>query len=191
MLGLHNSTSEHWIEAANLNPASVLCDHAHCEKKAAAMAISLLNRYPEKSELVEKMAELAEEEMGHFRLVLQEMTKRRIALTRDPGDRYAQQLHQNIRAQEPFRLLDMLIICSLIEARSCERFQLLSKSVADEGLRTFYRSLLESEARHRTVFLSLARLYFPHVEVTQRLNELEAAEADIVSSLQHAPVMHG
>jgi tRNA-(ms[2]io[6]A)-hydroxylase len=155
------------------------------------MAISLLNRYPEKSELVEQMAELAEEEMGHFRLVLKEMTARGIALTRDMGDRYAQQLHQNIRAQEPFRLLDMLIVCSLIEARSCERFQLLSKSVEDEGLRVFYRSLLESEARHRTVFLSLARLYFPSAEVTKRLDELEAAEAAIVSALQHAPVMHG
>jgi tRNA-(ms[2]io[6]A)-hydroxylase len=191
MLGLHNTTSEQWIEAANRDYASVLCDHAHCEKKAATMAISLLNRYPEKSELVEQMAELAEEEMGHFRLVLKEMSARGIAFTRDPGDRYAQQLHANIRTQEPFRLLDMLIVCSLIEARSCERFQLLSKSVEDEGLRTFYRSLLESEARHRTVFLALARLYFPHDEVTKRLDELEDAEAAIVSALQHAPVMHG
>jgi tRNA-(ms[2]io[6]A)-hydroxylase len=191
MLGLHNTTSEQWIEAANRDSASVLCDHAHCEKKAATMAISLLNRYPEKTELVEQMAELAEEEMGHFRLVLKEMSARGIALTRDPGDRYAQQLHTNIRAQEPFRLLDMLIVCSLIEARSCERFQLLSKSVEDQGLRVFYRSLLESEARHRMVFLSLARLYFPHAEVTKRLDELEVVEADIVSSLQHQPVMHG
>jgi tRNA 2-(methylsulfanyl)-N6-isopentenyladenosine37 hydroxylase len=191
MLGLHNTTSEQWIEAANRDSASILVDHAHCEKKAATMAISLLNRYPEKTELVEQMAELAEEEMGHFRLVLKEMTARGIALTRDMGDRYAQQLHKNIRAQEPFRLLDMLIVCSLIEARSCERFQLLSRSVEDEGLRVFYRSLLESEARHRTVFLALARLYFPSAEVTKRLDELEAAEAAIVSALQHAPVMHG
>jgi tRNA 2-(methylsulfanyl)-N6-isopentenyladenosine37 hydroxylase len=191
MLGLHNSSSDEWIEAANRNPASVLRDHAHCEKKAATMAISLLNRYPEKLELVEQMAELAEEEIGHFRLVLKEMTVRGIALTRDPGDRYAQQLHKNIRAGEPFRLLDMLIVCSLIEARSCERFQLLSKSVEDEGLRTFYRSLLESEARHRTVFLALARLYFPTNEVSTRLDELEAAEASIVASLQHQPTMHG
>jgi tRNA-(ms[2]io[6]A)-hydroxylase len=191
MLGLQNSTSEQWIESANRNPASVLCDHAHCEKKAATMAISLLNRYPEKSALVEQMAELAEEEMGHFRQVLREMTARGIALTRDTGDRYAQQLHQNIRTQEPFRLLDSLIVSSLIEARSCERFQLLSKSVDHESLRTFYRSLLESEARHRTVFLSLARLYFPHLEVTKRLDELEAAEASIVQALQNEPVIHG
>ncbi len=191
MLGLHNATSEQWIEAANRDSASVLCDHAHCEKKAATMAISMLNRYPEKWELVKQMAELAEEEMGHFRLVLKEMSARGIVFTRDPGDRYAQQLHANIRMQEPYRLLDSLIVCSLIEARSCERFQLLSKSVEDEGLRTFYRSLLESEARHRTVFLSLARLYFPTAEVTKRLDELEVAEAAIITSLQREPVMHG
>jgi tRNA-(ms[2]io[6]A)-hydroxylase len=191
MLGLHNTTSEQWIEAANRDPASILVDHAHCEKKAATMAISLLNRYPEKSELVEQMAELAEEEMGHFRLVLKEMSARGIALTRDTGDRYAQQLHANIRTQEPFRLLDSLIVSSLIEARSCERFQLLSRSVEDGGLRAFYRSLLESEARHRTVFLALARLYFPHTEVTKRLDELEDAEASIVQGLQNEPVMHG
>ncbi len=191
MLGLHNTTSEQWIEAANRDPASILVDHAHCEKKAATMAISLLNRYPEKSELVEQMAELAEEEMGHFRQVLREMTARGIALTRDSGDRYAQQLHANIRTQEPFRLLDSLIVSSLIEARSCERFQLLSKSVEDEGLRKFYRSLLESEARHRTVFLALARLYFPYTEVTKRLDELEDTEASIVQGLQHEPIMHG
>ena len=191
MLGLQNATSEQWIEAANRDSASVLCDHAHCEKKAATMAISLLNRYPEKTELVEQMAELAEEEMGHFRLVLKEMSARGISFKRDPGDRYAQQLHANIRTQEPFRLLDSLIVCSLIEARSCERFQLLSRSVEDEGLRAFYRSLLESEARHRTVFLALVRLYFPHDSVSKRLDELEDTEAAIVSSLQPSPVMHG
>ncbi len=191
MLGLNNATSEQWLAVANRDPSSVLRDHAHCEKKAATMAISLLNRYPEKSELVERMAELAEEEIGHFRLVLNEMNTRGIALTRDTGDRYAQQLHANIRVQEPFRLLDTLIVCSLIEARSCERFQLLSKSVEDKGLRAFYRSLLESEARHRTTFLSLARLYFPPIEVTTRLDELERVEASIIKRLQNDPTMHG
>lgn len=191
MLGLHNTTSFEWIAAANRDPSSVLRDHAHCEKKAATMAISLLNRYPEKTELVEKMAELAEEEMGHFRLVLKEMSARNIELTRDSGDKYAQQLHAHIRTQEPFRMLDSLIVSSLIEARSCERFQLLSKSVEDASLREFYRSLLESEARHRTTFLALARRYFDPTEVQKRLDELEAAEAAIVAGLQNEAVMHG
>lgn len=191
MLGLQCSTSEEWIEAVNRDPASVLRDHAHCEKKAATMAISLLNRYPERSDLVRAMAELAQEEMGHFRLVVDKMTERGISLTADPGDRYAQQLHENIRRSEPYRLLDTLLVSSLIEARSCERFSLLSKSVRDEALRQFYRSLLESEARHRTEFLSLARKYFPHDEVARRLDELEAAEAKIILNMKHEPVMHG
>src|ERR1039457_5663799 len=110
MLGLHITTSDTWLIAAGSNPASVLIDHAHCEKKAAPMAISLLNRYPEKTELVERMAELAEEEMGHFRLVISKMRDRGISLKHDTGDHYAQQLHKNIRKGEPLKLLDTLIV---------------------------------------------------------------------------------
>jgi tRNA 2-(methylsulfanyl)-N6-isopentenyladenosine37 hydroxylase len=191
MLGLLNSTSEEWIAAATNDPASVLIDHAHCEKKAATMAISLLNRYPAKGELVQAMAELAEEEMGHFRMVLAKMTERGVPLRPDTGDHYAQELHKHIRKQEPARLLDTLIVCSLIEARSCERFRLLSEHVEDEDLRTFYRSLLESEARHRSTFLELARRYFERDIVANRLDEFEALEAGVVASLSNAPVMHG
>lgn len=191
MLGLNNETSAEWLEAARCDPASVLIDHAHCEKKAATMAISLLNRYPEKSELVERMAELAEEEMGHFRMVLQKMGERGIMLGRDTGDSYAHALHDSIRTREPERLLDRLIVSSLIEARSCERFKLLSESAIDDDLRLFYRSLLESEARHRTVFLSLARMYFDPNAVATRLDEFEAIEANIVANLANKPVMHG
>jgi tRNA-(ms[2]io[6]A)-hydroxylase len=191
MLGLHITTSDTWLAAASNDPASVLIDHAHCEKKAATMAISLLNRYPEKTELVERMAELAEEEMGHFRMVISKMRERNISLRRDTGDPYAQELHKQIRKAEPARLLDTLIVCSLIEARSCERFKLLSESALEDDLRTFYRSLLESEARHRSVFLALARLYFDNEIVTKRLDELENIESDIVANLQNDPLMHG
>src|SRR5438445_5436281 len=134
-------------------------------------------RYPEKRELVEAMAALAEEEMGHFRMVVEKMYALGIELKPDTGDSYARKLHEHIRKQEPERLLDTLIVSSLIEARSCERFQLLSKSVANEDLREFYRSLLESEARHRSVFLSLARQYFDKEKVASRLDELEESEA--------------
>jgi tRNA-(ms[2]io[6]A)-hydroxylase len=191
MLGLHNSTSEEWLAAVNRDPAAVLRDHAHCEKKAATMAISLLNRYPEKRELVEQMAALAEEEMGHFRMVIDKMYRLGIELTPDTGDSYARQLHEHIRKQEPHRLLDTLIVSSLIEARSCERFQLLSKSVDDADLREFYRSLLESEARHRSVFLALGRQYFDKDIVAKRLDELEEIEAAIIRTLPNEPVMHG
>ncbi len=191
MLGLNNTSSSEWLEAACGDVPSVLRDHAHCEKKAATMAISLLNRYPDKSELVERMAELAEEEMGHFRMVLAKMKERQIALTHDAGDRYVQQLHESIRKGEPERFLDFLLVASLIEARSCERFKLLSDFVQDADLRQFYRSLLESEARHRSVFVSLARLYFDPAIVAKRLDQLEAVEANIVANLANVPIMHG
>jgi tRNA-(ms[2]io[6]A)-hydroxylase len=191
MLGLRCETNKEWVERVSGNSAVLLCDHAHCEKKAATMAISLLNSYPDRKELVDEMSLLAIEEMSHFRMVLKKMSERDIGLTHDRGDSYAQTLHLHIRKQEPQKFLDKLIVASLIEARSCERFQLLSEHATDEDLREFYRSLLASEARHRNTFLRLARLYFVNDEVAARLEELEKFEADLVSSLSSEPMMHG
>lgn len=191
MLGLKAETNAEWLERVAGNTAALLIDHAHCEKKAATMAISLLNRYPERKELVDEMADLAIEEMGHFRMVIRKIEERNIIFTYDPGDAYVQALHTQIRKQEPSRLLDTLIISSLIEARSCERFKLLSETVGDKDLREFYASLLASEARHRNTFLDLARLYFPPEVVSSRLSELESFEAELTRSLPSTPVMHG
>jgi len=191
MLGLRCETNKEWLERVVDHADLLLVDHAHCEKKAATMAISLLNSYPDRKELVDEMSELAIEEMSHFRMVLKKMAARNIGFSHDRGDNYAQRLHSEIRKQEPGKFLDKLLVASLIEARSCERFQLLSESAADEDLREFYRSLLASEARHRNGFLRLARLYFPHEEVTLRLSEFETFEANLVSSLSSEPVMHG
>ena len=191
MLGLQCETNKEWVERVANDPAMLLPDHAHCEKKAATMAISLLNSYPHRKELVDEMSELAIEEMSHFRMVLKKMNERGIPLAYDPGDTYAQALHSQIRKQEPGKFLDKLIVASLIEARSCERFQLLSVSVPEEDLREFYSSLLASEARHRNTFVKLARLYFTTEDVATRLEEFEEFEADLVSSLSSEPVMHG
>jgi len=191
MLGLQCRSKEEWLDVVKENPERVLCDHAHCEKKAAIMAISLMNRYPDRRELVESMIELAQEELSHMQMVLNKIYERGYEFLRDPGDGYAQALHDMIRKQEPYRLLDTLLVSSLIEARSCERFQLLSESVEDEDLALFYRSLLESEAQHRTQFLKLARLYFPREEVDERFRELAAKEAEIVTNLSSIAMMHG
>jgi len=191
MLGLHCETNAKWVERVAHEAALLLPDHAHCEKKAALMAISLLNRYPERKELVEEMSELAVEEMSHFRMVLKKMNERNIRLTYDSGDIYAQVLHEKIRKQEPQKFLDRLIVSSLIEARSCERFSLLTEYASDLDLREFYRSLLASEARHRSTFLRLAKLYFPSEEVEDRLEEFEQFEAELVSTLPSELVMHG
>jgi tRNA-(ms[2]io[6]A)-hydroxylase len=191
MLGLQCETNTEWIVRVAHDVSVLLPDHAHCEKKAAMMAISLLNRYPERQELVEEMSELAIEEMSHFRMVLKKMHDRDIRLTYDTGDAYAQALHEKIRKQEPHKLLDKLIVSSLIEARSCERFSLLSEHAADEDLREFFKSLLASEARHRNTFLKLAKSYFPVHEVENRLQEFQLFEAELVVSLPSEPVMHG
>jgi tRNA-(ms[2]io[6]A)-hydroxylase len=191
MLGLQCESNKEWIERVRSNTSILLCDHAHCEKKAAMMAISLLNRYPERKELVDEMSELAIEEMSHFRMVIKKMEERNIPLTYDSGDQYAQSLHTKISKQEPQKFLDKLLVASLIEARSCERFQLLSEHVPDQDLRNFYKSLLASEARHRNTFLKLARLYFPNAKVEARLDEFECFEAEIIGKLSSAPVIHG
>ena len=191
MLGLQCETNRQWVERVAGNPALLLGDHAHCEKKAATMAISLLNSYPHRKELVDEMSELAIEEMSHFRMVLKKMNERSIPLTYDAGDPYVQALHSQIHKQETQKFLDKLIVASLIEARSCERFQLLSEHIPDPDLRDFYKSLLASEARHRNTFLKLARLYFRGEEVKARLEEFEIFESELVSTLSSEPAMHG
>lgn len=191
MLGLKCASSEEWIASVNRDPQAVLSDHAHCEKKAAAMAISYISKYSHKPELVRAMAELAQEEMSHFAMVLDKLDERGYSLTRDSGDEYVNHLRTSIRKNDPHRLLDLLIVSSLIEARSCERFSLLSEHCGDEDLKIFYRSLLESEAKHRSEFLRLARLYYERDLVDARLKELSEFEAEIVLSLQNAATMHG
>jgi tRNA 2-(methylsulfanyl)-N6-isopentenyladenosine37 hydroxylase len=191
MLGLRCASSEEWIQSVNQDPQAVLSDHAHCEKKAALMAISLINRYTHKPELVRAMAELAQEEMQHFAMVIDKLDERGYSLDYDAGDEYVQRLHSAMRKNEPHRLLDALIVASLVEARSCERFSLLSEHCTDDDLKTFYRSLLESEAKHRSEFLKLARLYYKREKVDARLKELSEIEAEIVMNLQNAATMHG
>jgi tRNA 2-(methylsulfanyl)-N6-isopentenyladenosine37 hydroxylase len=191
MLGLTSATNAEWIAAVLADPARVLVDHAHCEKKAASMAISLINRYPERRELVEAMAQLAQEEMEHFASVTRKIYERGYTLKHDTGDKYVQALHALIRTNEPDRLIDTLLVSSIVEARSCERFQLLAQHIRDEDLRQFYSSLVESEAQHRTLFVRLARTYADRSTVDARLEVLNVLEGNIVESLRGEPVMHG
>lgn len=191
MLCLKIPSQPSWIEVAKNDLPRVLLDHAHCEKKAATNAISLVNRYPDREVLVRSMIDLAREEMEHFALVYEAIVARGLVLERDPGDAYAQALHHEVRKNEPERMLDLLLVAALIEARSCERFSLLSKHVPDEELRVFYASLLASEAGHYRTFFDIAREYYPEPEVRRRLDELSQREAEIVLSLDSNPTMHG
>ncbi|HZV12988.1 MAG TPA: tRNA-(ms[2]io[6]A)-hydroxylase [Candidatus Kapabacteria bacterium] len=191
MLGLKNKTNPEWIAAANSDLPAILVDHAHCEKKAAANALSLINRYAEKTALVEKMLTLAQEELQHFALIHHIILDRSIPFTFDKGDAYAKKLHEHEAKKDPDRLLDSLLIASLIEARSCERFTILSEECSDPSLKKVYKGLLASEAGHYTIFTDLAREYFPADKVKQRLDEMLTIESKIVSELDNKPTMHG
>lgn len=191
MLCLACPTNPEWISVAADNPDMILLDHAHCEKKAAFFALTMINRYPDRTRLVRDMIALAAEELEHFTTVMNILEKRGLALNRDVGSTYAKQLHDHIHGTEPKRMLDFLMIGAFIEARSCERFSLLSKHAPTEEMRELYRSLFESEAGHYRLYTDIAREYFPHDVVKDRLREFSLLEAEIVKGLHNKPTMHG
>jgi len=148
-------TPSRWIENALANQDLMLIDHAHCEKKAASTALSLMYRYVDNTDLLNKMSRLAREELRHFEQVLAIMNKRGVAYTHLTPARYAAGLREAVRKDDPGRLVDVLIVGAIIEARSCERFAALAPHL-DETLGDFYNSLLKSEARHYQDYLKLA-----------------------------------
>ncbi|WED44385.1 tRNA-(ms[2]io[6]A)-hydroxylase [Legionella cardiaca] len=154
------STPDAWLEAAVENLPTLLIDHAHCERKAAATAVNFISKYPEKPELVEVMSPLAREELLHFEKVIHLMSERGIEFAPLPPSNYAQQMHKHVtKGGCKERLSDQLIVGAIIEARSCERFNALVSMLEDQQLRKFYASLVKSEARHFQDYLHLAKLY--------------------------------
>lgn len=183
-LGLELPTDPRWTDIAAMQIGDVLIDHAYCEQKAASSCISLIVHYPEKTLLVETLTPIVAEEWGHFQRVLKELKKRNIPLGRQRKDEYVNQLMQLITKGDTEKMfLDRLLICGLIEARSCERFKLLSENLEDESLQKFYRELMISEAGHYRTFLELAETYVPAEKVRARWKELLHAEARIMQSL--------
>ena len=150
------ATPDRWIENALEHPSLMLIDHANCEKKAASTALSLINRYTDNFELLNKMSRLAREEMRHFEQVIALMKRRGIAYTHVCASRYAAGLRELARRDDPGKLIDVLVIGAFIEARSCERFACLAPHLDDE-LAEFYTSLLKSEGRHYQDYLGLAK----------------------------------
>jgi len=185
-LGLELPTDPRWVNIAAMQIGDVLIDHAYCEQKAASSCISLIVHYPEKQKIVETLTPIVAEEWGHFQAVLKELKKRNIPLGRQRKDEYVGQLLKLVRNKGDYEeaLLDKLLICALIEARSCERFKLLSESLEDESLQKFYRELMISEAGHYRTFIELAEAYIPHEMVRNRWKELLYEEAEIIKTLK-------
>jgi len=190
MLSLKSASSERWIAQVDSHLDEILIDHAHCEKKAAGTAMNLMFAYVEDEELCQEMTRIIHEELAHFHLVLGLLRRRNIRFRRLTPSAYGRKLNDLVRKNEPARAVDRLLVAGLIEARSCERFDLLRQHVPDAELAEFYGSLFESEARHHSTYVRLARHYASSEAVDQRLEELAAEEARIVAEGEEKPRMH-
>jgi tRNA-(ms[2]io[6]A)-hydroxylase len=190
MLHLACSTPARWLPSVLPHLDTVLLDHAHCEKKAASTVISLIFRYQEYPEMMGLLSEVAREELEHFEQVLELLGRRGIRFRALPPSPYAKRLSAHARSTEPEQLLDRLLCCSLIEARSCERMKLLAEGLDELELREFYEGLLVSEARHHHFYVELAQRYFDREVVQRRLQELALAEGEIVAVGSEEPRMH-
>jgi tRNA-(ms[2]io[6]A)-hydroxylase len=186
---LRSRTDPRWVDAALSDLDRTLGDHAHCEKKAAATALKLVADHPDRPGLVRALARLAQEEQRHLLAVLAELGRRGAPLPPDRGDPYAQRLLALVRPG-PERLLDRLLVGALIEARSCERLQLLGPALPEARLRELYRRLAASEAGHEALFADLAAEAFGAERARARLGELAEAEAAIVADLPLLPRIH-
>lgn len=187
MLGLQLATDPRWVNLAEKTIEEILIDHAYCEQKAASTCISLIIQFPTKERLVKELTPIVSEEWGHFRMVLQELEKRGLQLGLARKDEYVLRLMKLKRkgGSKDDQLVEQLLIAGLIEARSCERFRLLSENIADDDLKEFYRKLMISEAGHYRLFLDLAKEYARDPEeVRIRFNELVQQETEILNSLE-------
>ncbi len=193
MLGLKLPTDPRWVNIAAKNIEEILTDHAFCEQKATSTAISLIVSFPEYSELVDAMIALVKEEISHFKMVHDRILARGCKLGRDRKDEYVSKLLQFFPkgGSRTTQLVHRLLYAALIEARSCERFKLLSEHIEDQELAIFYKNLMVSEANHYTMFLGFARQYGDRTEVDEKWEALLDFEAEIMKDLGTKETMHG
>jgi len=193
MLGLKLPTDPRWVNIVEKNVEEILTDHAYCEQKATSTAISLIITFPEYSELVEEMTALVKEEISHFKLVHDKILERGWVLGYPRKDEYVIQLQKFFPKGGPRveQLVHRLLYAALIEARSCERFRLLSEELEDKELAEFYRKLMVSEANHYTMFLGFARKYGDRKKVDEKWQQLLDYEAEIIKDLGKKETIHG
>ncbi|MFT4032085.1 MAG: tRNA-(ms[2]io[6]A)-hydroxylase [Siphonobacter sp.] len=186
MLGLKLPTDPRWVRIAEKSIEEILVDHAYCEQKAASSCISLIIQYPEKEKLREVLMPVVTEEWGHFRMVIRELEKRGFALGKQRRDEYVIELRNRTRKGGSIhqKLGEQLFVNALIEARSCERFRLLSEEISDENLRGFYRDLMVSEANHYVNFIELAKEYLSAEYVHERWQEWLGIEVEILRNME-------
>lgn len=193
MLGLKLATDPRWVDLVESNIDEILTDHAWCEQKAASNAISLVVSYPEYSDMVKELLLLAREELGHFAMVHERILARGNVLGKERKDPYVNELYGFMRKgySRPIALIDRLLFSALIEARSCERFRVLSENISEKELAGFYRDLMVSEAGHYTVFLGFARQYANDMDVEARWKEWLEFEAKVIANYGKKETIHG
>lgn len=194
MLGLRLPTDPRWVKLVESNVSEILTDHAWCEQKAASNAITLMVNNPDKMELVEAMSALAQEELQHFNMVVDRIKERGWELGPERKDDYVRELAKFMKGggSRTSQLIDRLLFAAMIEARSCERFRMLSERVSDPGLREFYRKLMISEAGHYTLFLKFARKYATEdIDVDARWQAFLDYEAELISRYGKKETIHG
>ena len=196
MLGLKLPTDPRWVNIVEKNISEILTDHAYCEQKAASNAISVIVKHPEYSDVVDAMTEIVQEEMEHFAMVHEKIKERGYELGRERKDEYVGDLLSYMGTTYPggsriSQFVNRMLFAAMIEARSCERFRILSEEIADPDLAEFYRSLMESEARHYTTFLGFARKYGEGIDVDQRWNDFLEYEAGLMEKYGKSETMHG
>ena len=193
MLGLKLPTDPRWVNIVEKNIEEILTDHAYCEQKATSTAISLIVSFPEYSDLVQEMVKLVKEEISHFKLVHDKILERGWTMGRDRKDEYVLALLKFFPkgGSRTTQLVHRLLLAALIEARSCERFRLLSEQLEDQELAIFYRNLMISEAGHYTMFLGFARQYGDRKEVDHKWQQLLEFEAEVMSKLSTGDSIHG
>jgi len=187
---LHAPTPAAWTTVVLADFDTFLLDHASCERKASASALSFMTHYRDRSTLVEAMIELAREELEHFAQVYFHIAARGLVLAADTKDTYIGQMAKLTRSASATYLLDRLLIAGVIEARGCERFGLVANALPAGILKDFYLDITRSEARHHGLFVRLARAYYEEAEVALRLEEILASEASIMLALPLRPVVH-
>ena len=194
LLGLRLATDERWVKLCENNLEAVLSDHAWCEQKAALNAISTMTKYPRHLDLVEELTQIAIEEMEHFQMVVEKIRERGMTLQHEQKDSYVGELAKYILVgggSKENQLVNRMLFSAMIEARSCERFRLLTEKLEDPELAEFYRELMISEAHHYTTFLGFARKYGGDIDVDKKWQDFLDYEGEIIKKYGKEETMHG
>ncbi len=193
MLGLKLPTDPRWVNIVETDISEILTDHAWCEQKAATNAITIIVRHPEYPDMVDELSKIVLEEMQHFIMVHEMIKSRGLVLGMERKDEYVNDLYQFMRKghKKEIVLIDRLLFGAMIEARSCERFKILSENINDDDLKLFYRELMISEAGHYTTFLNFARKYGNKEKVDLRWKEWIAFENELIQNYGKKETVHG